>query len=116
MRRPVFKQALLLLMLVSLVLLPAIALAQAKQPQFTNPLGTASLEGIITTIIRFALSLVGILALGTLVWGGVLYIISLGDDGRIKQAKTIIFWAIAGLVVVALASVIISTVSGFLGV
>jgi len=91
------------------------ALAQAPSGEFTNPIGDTSFEGIIRTIIRFMLSLVGLLALGSLIWGGVLYIVSLGNDDYVKQAKKIIFWAIIGLVVVSLAFVIISTVSRFLG-
>jgi hypothetical protein len=46
----------------------------------------------------------------------VLYIISVGNDQQIKQAKTIILWAIVGLIVVTLGFVIIATVSKFLGI
>lgn len=90
------------------------ALAQGK---FVNPLGDIdSLTPLIKNIITWMLSLVGILALGAIIWGGVLYIVSGGNDSRIQMAKQIIFWAIVGLVIVTLAFVILSTVSRFLGV
>ena len=91
--------------------------AQAPAPTFTNPLGSVTdLTTLIKNAIGWMLSLVGILALGALVWGGVVYITSLGNDAYIKQAKTIIFWAIVGLVIVILAFVILNTVAGFLGI
>lgn len=91
-------------------------LAQAPATTFSNPLGDTTFAGIIQTGTRFLLSLVGLLALAAIIWGGVLYIVSVGNDQYVKQAKTVIFWAIIGLIVVALGFVIISTVSRFLGI
>lgn len=111
----VFKQTFVAIVLLGLLWVPATTLAQAK---FTNPLGSGanSLTVIINRIINFMLGLVGVLTLGALIWGGVLYIISLGKDDYIKQAKTIIFWALAGFVIVVLAFVILNTTGRFLGV
>lgn len=100
---------------VGLLLLLVGQSALAQGSSFTNPLGDTTFAGIIQTGIRFLLSLVGLLALAAIVWGGVLYIVSVGNDQYIKQAKTVIFWAVVGLIVVALAYVIIGTVSSFLG-
>lgn len=90
------------------------ALAQGK---FVNPLGeTTTAAGIIATATRYLLGLVGFLAMAALVWGGVLYIVSLGNDQNVQKAKQVIFWAIAGLIIIMLSYVILSTVLGFLGV
>jgi hypothetical protein len=85
--------------------------------QITNPLGaTSTLTLFIQKIIQFLLELVGLLALLAVVWGGVQYIISFGDDKKIGHAKQIIFWAVAGLIIVLLSYAIISTITGFLGI
>ena len=62
---------------------------------------------VILDIINFVLVLVGVIALAALIWGGIMYIISLGDDGRIGTAKKIIIYAIVGLVVVGLSGLIV---------
>lgn len=88
----------------------------SAQARFVNPLGSTTVADIIVTATRYLLGLVGFLAMAALVWGGVLYIISLGNDQYVQQAKKVIFWAIVGLIIIMLSYVILSTVSGFLGV
>jgi hypothetical protein len=89
----------------------------ALAAKFENPLGSVKTPNdIIERVAMFMVGLVGVLALLSLVWGGVLYVISFGNDEYIKQAKKIIFWAIVGLSVVILAYVILATAAGFLGI
>jgi len=77
---------------------------------FTNPLGVTKPEDFLGNIIKFLLGLVGSLALIAIIWGGIVYITSIGDDSRIKHAKSVITWAVVGLAVVILAYTIIQTV------
>jgi hypothetical protein len=51
-----------------------------------------------------------------IIWGGISYIISIGDESKVKKAKTIITMAVVGLVVVILAMTIINVVTHALGV
>ncbi|MDP3997025.1 MAG: hypothetical protein Q8P73_00790 [bacterium] len=75
---------------------------------FTNPLGSVTkIELFLQNIINWLLGLVGLLALLALIWGGIMYVVSLGDDNRVQHAKKIIFWAIVGLIVIALSYTII---------
>lgn len=113
MARLVFKQILGFFLTAGTFLLAGqSALAQAK---FVNPLGSTTVADIIVTATRYLLGLVGFLAMAALVWGGVLYIISLGNDQYVQQAKKVIFWAIVGLIIIMLSYVILTTVQGFLG-
>ena len=61
--------------------------------------------------VRLALNLfssvVGIIAVVMIIIGGVRYITSNGDSGNVNNAKNTILYAIIGLVVVALAQIIV---------
>ncbi len=92
--------------------LPAVALAQG----FTDPLEGATVEIAIGYVIMFMLALVGLLALAAIVYGGIRIITGLGNQSAVEQGKKTIFWAIAGLVIIALAYIIISVVANALGV
>jgi uncharacterized membrane protein len=63
---------------------------------------------IIASIIQFLLALSAILAMGVIVWGGIMYIMSLGDESKAEKAKTIIKYAIYGVIVVLLSYVIVA--------
>lgn len=98
-------------------LVPAIALAA----EFDNPLkglgsGKVAVFNAIKAVIQFMLYIAVALAVGGIVWGGILYITSLGNDNRVKLAKTIIFSAIAGLIVIFLAQLIVNLVGNILKV
>ena len=60
--------------------------------------------------------LLAVIALAALVWGGVLYIISLGNDQDIQRAKKIIIYALLGIIVVMLAGIIVNVVIGIFSV
>ncbi|MEX0649697.1 MAG: pilin [Candidatus Andersenbacteria bacterium] len=77
-------------------------------------------DGIETTllenIINWLLSISAVLALLALVVGGMMYIISFGDEAKVKKAKSIIIYAITGLIVVGISFFIINTIKEFLTV
>lgn len=64
----------------------------------------------IIAIIQFLFSLVAILALAALVWGAIMYIISLGDEGRAGTAKKIILYAIIGVLLAGGSFMILQTI------
>ncbi|MDP3997024.1 MAG: hypothetical protein Q8P73_00785 [bacterium] len=69
---------------------------------------------VIGNAINWLLSLVAIIALAALIWGGIMYIASLGDENKAAKAKKIIFYAIIGVVVVGVSFLIISTLKTLL--
>lgn len=73
--------------------------------------GTDSAESkvneTITQIINVFSTLVGVIAVVMIIWGGLRYITSGGDSGKISNAKNTIIYALLGLIVVALAQFIV---------
>lgn len=69
---------------------------------------------VAAKVIKWLLSLSAVLAMGALVWGGIMYIMSLGDEGRAGKAKQIIWYAIIGVIVVLISYVIIATIQTLL--
>ncbi len=45
-----------------------------------------------------------------LIYGGIIYATSLGNEERLKNAKGILFWSIFGLIVALLAKYIVSAI------
>ena len=66
--------------------------------------------GIFQTIVNILLFLVGAVAVIMLIIGGLRYITSDGDSGRITQAKQTVLYAIIGLIVAILAYAIVNFV------
>ncbi len=75
--------------------------------------GAASeVDGIITTVIDIFSLVVGIVSVIMIIYGGFRYITSGGESGGITTAKNTILYAIVGLVIVALAQLIVRFVLG----
>ncbi len=74
-----------------------------------------TLTGIVTTIINILSVVVGIVAVIMIIVGGFQYLTSQGDSGKVTNAKNTILYAIVGLVIVALAQIIVQFVTGRLG-
>ena len=71
---------------------------------------TSSVNNIIATTINIISLVVGVVAVIMLILGGLKYITSGGDSGNVTGAKNTILYAIIGLVVVALAQIIVQFV------
>lgn len=71
--------------------------------------GTAegTVNNIIETVINIFSLVVGVVAVVMIIVGGLKYITSGGDSGNVTGAKNTILYAVVGLVVVALAQVIV---------
>lgn len=72
--------------------------------------GETDAQGIITGAVNIISLVVGIVAVIMIIVGGFKYITSSGDSGKVGSAKNTILYAIIGLVVVALAQVIVKFV------
>jgi hypothetical protein len=67
-------------------------------------------SSIVNTIINVFSLIVGIVSVIMIIVGGFQYITSGGDSGKVGNAKNTILYAIVGLVIVALAQVIVQFV------
>ena len=75
---------------------------------------TDSLRAIIQTILNSIIAVMGIVAVVFIVIGGVNYMTSQGDPGKLKKAKDTILYACIGLVICALAFAIVNWTIGIL--
>jgi hypothetical protein len=73
----------------------------------TEQPGGPTVEGIIKTVINLLSLIVGVVAVIMIIIGGLKYITSAGDAGKVSSAKNTLLYAIIGLVIVALAQVIV---------
>lgn len=66
-----------------------------------------TVNNLIKTIINIFSVIVGIVAVIMIIYGGFKYITSGGDSGNISSAKNTILFAIVGLIIVAMAQIIV---------
>jgi TRAP-type C4-dicarboxylate transport system permease small subunit len=66
----------------------------------------------VIDILNAIIGVLGLLAVVIIILGGVQYMTSSGDAGKVKKAKDTILYGIIGLVIVALAFAIVNFVIG----
>lgn len=72
--------------------------------------GTGDIQGRIIDILNVIIGMLSVVCVIVIVIGGVQYMTSTGDAGKVKKAKDTIMYAIIGLVVCGLAAVIVNFV------
>ena len=68
---------------------------------------TSNLQSLLTNIVKYFSIIVGVIAVIMIIVGGFKYITSGGDSSNVSAAKNTIIYAIVGLVIVALAQLIV---------
>jgi magnesium-transporting ATPase (P-type) len=68
---------------------------------------TERVNSLIKTIVNLLSAVVGIVAVVMIIFGGLRYITSGGNDSSVTGAKNTILYAIIGLIIVALAQVLV---------
>ena len=76
----------------------------------SNPISYDTTIELISAILRAAIGLIGVLAVASFVYGGILYMTSGGSDEQSSKAKKVLGYAVMGLIVSILSYVIVSTV------
>lgn len=79
-------------------------------------IGATGVGPLISSIITILFIVAVLLALGFLVYGGIKWITSGGDKGKVEAARGTIVAALVGLVLVFLSYFIINLVAGFFGI
>ena len=72
-------------------------------------------DGVFTRITSIALYVIGAISVIMLIWGGLRYIISGGDNKKVTDAKNTILYAIIGLIFAVLAYAIVRFVLNSIG-
>ena len=83
--------------------------------EITNPLDAESFEEFIENLIDFIFWVAVAIAPLMIIVAGFFFLTAAGDPGKVKTAKSIIFWTIIGFTIVLLAKGIISMVRQVLG-
>jgi len=68
---------------------------------------TGSIGNLSAQVVNIFSVIVGVAAVIMIIYGGFRYVTSGGDSGRISSAKNSLIYAIVGLIIVALAQVIV---------
>lgn len=69
----------------------------------------------VVSLIDVVLGLFGLIGVGVIVYGGLIYATSVGDTGKTVKAKNIILYGVVGLVVSMLAFAIVRFISAVIG-
>ena len=99
----------ILISMFSLAFLPSLVLAQAdplsrlETVQSEAGLPDRNLEETIGVIINTIISLLGVILVVLIVYGGFLWMTAGGNDDQVKKAQTIIKNSVIGLIIVLLA-------------
>jgi hypothetical protein len=73
----------------------------------TDTNSSTSIQGILSLVINIFSLVVGFVAVIMIIFGGIKYITSGGESSNISGAKNTIVYAIIGLVIVALAQILV---------
>ena len=90
---------------------------------FDNPKGgtapnvaaQGTLGSNITTMINYFLGLLGLIAVGFLIFAGVMMVTAGGNDEQITKSKKIITYAVIGIVIILLSFTVVQFVTSSLG-
>jgi hypothetical protein len=104
---PVMKR-LRVVMMVPLALMVPVSAYAAGVIEDATPIAE-----VLTNILRFLLSLAGILAILSLAVSGVLYMVAGGDEQRAATAKNMMLFSVVGIVVILLSLVIVTRLAAF---
>lgn len=95
----------------AITLLPNAALAGGLvEPSTPAGLSSVSLDVTINNIITAVLGLVGIIALGVILYGGFRWMTAAGNEEAVGEAKKIITAGVIGLIIVIVAWAVVSFV------
>lgn len=96
-------------------LMPTRVLAQLKTVDAPEGTAQGELVPALVSIVNAALGFVGLLAGIFLIYGGVQYVLSRGDERAAEKAKSTILYAVIGLIVIGLSAAIVNFVVGTFG-
>jgi len=119
-----FKQAMIVLGLTALLLVAFTALggATAGAQLITSgdvpsnvalsTGGEGSIRTLILKIVNFFLGFLGLIAVIMIIYGGITYVTSAGNEEKAGEAKKIIMYAIIGIIIVLISFALVNTVIG----
>ena len=74
--------------------------------------GEGSIRQLVLRMVNFFLTFLGIVAVIMVIYGGITYVISAGNDEAVGNAKKIIMYALVGIVIILLSFAVVNTILG----
>ncbi|MDP3997022.1 MAG: hypothetical protein Q8P73_00775 [bacterium] len=71
-----------------------------------------SFSELAVEIIKVVLAVIAFVAVIAVIWGGVMYVTSLGDEQKSATAKKIIMYAVAGIIIIGISAIVVNVVLG----
>lgn len=75
-----------------------------------NPIGLTDPRLIVGRIIKGVLSIIGTITLAMFIYGGFLWLTSMGESSKVQKGKSIFVWTTLGLAIIAGAYTAVNTV------
>lgn len=90
------------------------AISPADRPAIIDFIsgGQTGIRGLVLTIVNFALTFLGLLAVIMVIYGGFLYVSSGGNEESVNKAKKILLYAVIGIVVIIVSFALVNTILG----
>jgi hypothetical protein len=82
----------------------------------TNPLKTVNVAEVIGRVIRAILAIIGSIFLMMVIYGGFTWMTAAGNDTKVAKGRSILMWAIIGIIVIFLAWMLVAVVFEAVGV
>ena len=76
----------------------------------TNPISSDTILDLIARVMGYAIGLIGVVAVASFMYGGILYLLSGGSEEQSGKAKKVLGYSVLGLIVSILSYVIVSTI------
>lgn len=83
---------------------------EVKKAAGCNTTNKDSANKLIINIINWVMGIIGMVAVVAIIIGGVQYMTSAGDPGKVKKAKDTILYAVIGLIIASLSAIIVNFV------
>lgn len=100
----------------SLITLAKMTVNDLKAEDFGDDGETGNLSATIGNIIKVVVGMLGLVCVVIIIMGGIQYMTSAGDAGKVKKAKDTILYGVIGLIICVLAfaitTFIINAVNG----
>lgn len=74
--------------------------------------GQTDFRALAQIILDYFLGFLGFVAIIMVIYGGILYVTSAGNDTNVEKAKKILLYAIVGIILILLSVAIVNTVLG----
>ena len=81
-----------------------------------DPIASLDIVSFIGTAITLAFGFAGVVAMAYIIYGGYLWMTATGDPQKVKKAQDTLVYAVAGLVIVIISSLIVRFIANLLGV